>query len=109
MVNARRKSFSCSLYKIDISMLNNKSLLITGGTGSFGKEFVKTILNKYPNISRLIIYSRDEQKQFQMAQEYPVSKYPMLRFFIGDVRDFVRLKRALHDVDYVIHAAAMKH
>jgi UDP-N-acetylglucosamine 4,6-dehydratase (inverting) len=90
-------------------MLNNKSLLITGGTGSFGKEFVKTILNKYPNIHRLIIYSRDEQKQFQMAQEYPVSKYPMLRFFIGDVRDFVRLKRALHDVDYVIHAAAMKH
>lgn len=90
-------------------MLNNKSLLITGGTGSFGKEFVKTILYNYPNIKRLIIYSRDEQKQFQMAQDYPVSKYPMLRFFIGDVRDFVRLKRALQDVDYVIHAAAMKH
>jgi UDP-N-acetylglucosamine 4,6-dehydratase len=90
-------------------MLNNKSILITGGTGSFGKEFVKTVLLRFPGIKRLIIYSRDEQKQFQMAQEYPVSKYPMLRFFIGDVRDFGRLKRAMHDVDYVIHAAAMKH
>ncbi len=90
-------------------MLNNKSILITGGTGSLGKELTKTILAKWPNVRRLIIYSRDEQKQFQMAQEYPVEKYPAMRYFIGDVRDLDRLKRALTDVDFVIHAAAMKH
>lgn len=89
--------------------LNNKSILITGGTGSFGKEFAKIILKRWPDIKRLVIYSRDEQKQFQMAQEFPVSKYPMIRFFIGDVRDYERLKRAFHGIDYVIHAAAMKH
>jgi UDP-N-acetylglucosamine 4,6-dehydratase len=90
-------------------MLNNKSILITGGTGSLGKELTKTILAKWPKVERLIIYSRDEQKQFQMAQEYPVDQYPMIRFFIGDVRDLERLKRAFIGVDYVIHAAAMKH
>jgi UDP-N-acetylglucosamine 4,6-dehydratase len=90
-------------------MLNNKSIIITGGTGSLGKELTKTILAKWPQVERLIIYSRDEQKQFQMAQEYPVDKYPMIRFFIGDVRDYERMKRAFHDVDCVIHAAAMKH
>lgn len=90
-------------------MLNNKSVLITGGTGSLGKELTKTILAKWPRVERLIIYSRDEQKQFQMAQEYPVDQYPMIRFFIGDVRDLERLKRAFIGVDYVIHAAAMKH
>ena len=90
-------------------MLNNKSILITGGTGSLGKELTKTILKNWPDVKRLIIYSRDEQKQFQMAQEYPVGQYPMIRFFIGDVRDLERLKRAFIDVDYVIHAAAMKH
>lgn len=90
-------------------MLNNKSILITGGTGSLGKELTKTILAKWPNVSRLIIYSRDEQKQFLMAQEYPVEKYPAMRYFIGDVRDLDRLKRALTGVDFVIHAAAMKH
>lgn len=89
--------------------LNNKSILITGGTGSLGKALTKTILKKWPNISRLIIYSRDEQKQFLMAQQYDVKNYPMIRYFIGDVRDFERLKRAFVDVDYVIHAAAMKH
>ncbi len=89
--------------------LNNKSILITGGTGSLGKELTKTILSKWPNVRRLIIYSRDEQKQFQMAQDYPVSQYPQIRFFIGDVRDQERLKRAFQGVDYVIHAAAMKH
>ena len=89
--------------------LNNKSLLITGGTGSFGKEFTKIILKKWPSIKRLVIYSRDEQKQFLMAQEFPESKYPMMRYFIGDVRDHDRLKRAMHGIDYVIHAAAMKH
>lgn len=83
--------------------------MITGGTGSLGKELTKTILEKWPKVQRLIIYSRDEQKQFQMAQEYPVDQYPMIRFFIGDVRDLERLKRAFIGVDYVIHAAAMKH
>lgn len=90
-------------------MLTNKSLLITGGTGSLGKALTKHILEKYPGIKRLIIFSRDEQKQFQMAQEYPTDKYPQLRYFIGDVRDKERLIRALQEVDFVIHAAAMKH
>ena len=90
-------------------MLSGKSILLTGGTGSLGKELTKTILEKWPKVERLIIYSRDEQKQFQMAQEYPVEQYPMIRFFIGDVRDLERLKRAFIGVDYVIHAAAMKH
>lgn len=90
-------------------MLSNKSILITGGTGSLGKELTKTILRNWPDVRRLIIYSRDEQKQFQMAQEYPDKQYPQLRFFIGDVRDKSRLVRAFKGVDYVIHAAAMKH
>ena len=89
--------------------LSNKSILITGGTGSFGKAFTKIILQRYPNIKRLVIFSRDEQKQFQMAQEYPHDRYPMIRFFIGDVRDYDRLKTALKGIDTVIHAAAMKH
>lgn len=86
----------------------NKSILITGGTGSLGKALTKKILETNPN-TRLVIYSRDEQKQFIMAQEFPEKKYANLRFFIGDVRDYDRLKRALNGVDYVIHAAAMKH
>ena len=90
-------------------MLSGKSLLITGGTGSFGKAFVKTVLTRWPDVKRLVIFSRDEQKQFQMAQEYPVNQYPQLRFFIGDVRDADRVKRALKGIDYVVHAAAMKH
>lgn len=90
-------------------MLNNKSILITGGTGSLGKALTKTIFEKWPDVKRLVIYSRDEQKQFIMDQEYPHSKYPQIRFFIGDVRDKDRLKRALSGIDYVIHAAAMKH
>ncbi|MGI8952498.1 MAG: UDP-N-acetylglucosamine 4,6-dehydratase (inverting) [Chitinophagaceae bacterium] len=89
--------------------LNNKSILITGGTGSFGKAFVKKVLNNWPQIKRLVIYSRDEQKQYQMAMDYPLQKYPQIRFFIGDVRDYERLKTALKGIDYVIHAAAMKH
>lgn len=89
--------------------LNHKSLLLTGGTGSFGKEFAKYVLTKWPDIKRLVIFSRDEQKQFQMAFEFPDYKYPQIRFFIGDVRDFQRLKRACQGVDYIIHAAAMKH
>jgi len=89
--------------------LKNKSLLITGGTGSLGKALTKYILNKHPEIRRLIIFSRDEQKQFQMAQEYSTEQYPQMRYFIGDVRDRHRLIRAFKGVDYVIHAAAMKH
>src|SRR5215470_15645158 len=89
--------------------LNNKSILITGGTGSFGKAFVKRVLAEWSNIKRLVIYSRDEQKQYQLAMEYPHHNYPQVRFFIGDVRDFERLKRALKGIDYVVHAAAMKH
>ena len=89
--------------------LNNKSILITGGTGSLGKELVKTILKQFPNVKRLVVYSRDEQKQFQMAQDYPDTKYKAIRYFIGDVRDYKRLKRACEDVDIIIHAAAMKH
>jgi UDP-N-acetylglucosamine 4,6-dehydratase/5-epimerase len=89
--------------------LNGKSILVTGGTGSFGKAFTRYVLQKWPSIKRLVIYSRDEQKQFTMAHEYPLDKYPMIRFFIGDVRDFERLKRACHDIDYLVHAAAMKH
>ena len=89
--------------------LNEKSILITGGTGSFGKAFVKYVLTKWPRIKRLVIYSRDEQKQFQMAFDYPLQKYPQIRFFIGDVRDYERLKRACNGIDYIVHAAAMKH
>lgn len=90
-------------------MLSGKSILITGGTGSLGKELTKTILHKWPDIKRLVIFSRDEQKQFQMAQEFPLSKYSSIRYFIGDVRDHDRLKRAFTGIDYVIHTAAMKH
>lgn len=89
--------------------LNGKSLLITGGTGSLGKALTRRIYQQFPDIKRLVIFSRDEQKQFQMAQEYPVSEYPSIRFFIGDVRDRERLIRAMAGIDYVIHAAAMKH
>ena len=89
-------------------MLNHKSVLITGGTGSFGKKFVETILNRYPDVARIVIYSRDELKQFLLKQQYPETQYPQLRFFIGDVRDGDRLKRACEGIDVIIHAAALK-
>ena len=89
-------------------MLNNLSILITGGTGSFGKAFVETVLEKYPDVRRLVIFSRDELKQFEMAQKFPVSKYPALRYFIGYVRDSDRLRRAMEGINVVIHAAALK-
>ncbi len=85
-------------------MLNGKTILVTGGTGSFGKAFVKKVLKEFEP-KKIIVYSRDEFKQYQMAQMFPSDK---LRFFIGDVRDEKRLYRALSDVDFVIHAAAMK-
>jgi len=89
-------------------MLNFKSVLITGGTGSFGKKFVETILRDYPDVKRIVIYSRDELKQFELKQKYPEKNYPQLRFFIGDVRDADRLKRACESIDVIIHAAAIK-
>lgn len=89
-------------------MLNNKSVLITGGTGSFGKKFVKTIFERYPNVKRVVIYSRGELKQFQMKQIFSEEKYPQIRYFIGDVRDAERLKRACEDIDVIVHAAAIK-
>lgn len=88
--------------------LNGKSILVTGGTGSFGRKFVKTVLERY-KVNRLVVFSRDEQKQFDMAHEFSVSDYPELRYFIGDVRDTARLELAMSGIDYVIHAAAMKH
>ena len=89
--------------------MKDKAVLITGGTGSLGKALTKHLLTQHPDISRLVIFSRDEQKQFEMEQEFPTKKYPQLRYFIGDVRDYERLERAFSGIDYVIHAAAMKH
>jgi UDP-N-acetylglucosamine 4,6-dehydratase/5-epimerase len=88
--------------------LNHKSILVTGGTGSFGKKFVETILQKYPDIKRLVIYSRDELKQFEMAQIFPNHKYKAIRYFIGDVRDAERMRRACEGIDIIVHAAALK-
>ena len=88
--------------------LNGKSILITGGTGSFGKMFTKLILKRHPDVKRLVILSRDEQKHFNMSMEFPEIKYPAMRYFIGDVRDKERLHRALDGVDFAVHAAATK-
>ena len=89
-------------------MLNGKVVLITGGTGSFGNKFVETILRDYPNVKKIVIYSRGELKQYNMKQKYPEKDYPMLRYLIGDVRDGERLRRACEGVDVIIHAAAIK-
>lgn len=89
-------------------MLNDRSILITGGTGSFGKKFTEIILSRYPNVKRLVIYSRDELKQFEMSQIFSRDKFPQVRFFIGDVRDSQRFKRACEGIDVIIHAAALK-
>ncbi|MCG6858674.1 MAG: UDP-N-acetylglucosamine 4,6-dehydratase (inverting) [Salaquimonas sp.] len=89
-------------------MLAGKSVLITGGTGSFGKHFVRHVLNAHPEIRRLVVLSRDELKQYDMAQEFPTDRYPGMRFFLGDVRDEARLRRALEGIDIVVHAAALK-
>ena len=86
----------------------DQSILITGGTGSFGKAFVRSVLEHCPKIKRLVVYSRDELKQFEMQQEFPEALFPSLRFFIGDVRDQNRLTRALEGIDTVVHAAALK-
>ena len=89
-------------------MKDTQNLLITGGTGSFGKAFVRTVLDRYPHIKRLVIFSRDELKQFEMAQEFPAEQYPGIRYFLGDVRDPDRLNRAMEQVDTVVHASALK-
>jgi UDP-N-acetylglucosamine 4,6-dehydratase len=89
--------------------LVNKTVLITGGTGSLGKALTSHIFKNFPDVKKLIILSRDEQKQFQMAQEFPENEFPQIRFLLGDVRDQERLVRAFQGVDVVIHAAAMKH
>lgn len=89
-------------------MFTDSSILITGGTGSFGKAFVKTVLDAHPKTRRLVIFSRDELKQYEMSQVFDPAIYPNLRYFIGDVRDYNRLKRALEGIDTVIHAAALK-
>lgn len=90
-------------------MLSNKKVLVTGGTGSFGKKFVEMVLKRYPDVKRLVIFSRDELKQYEMSLLYPKEKYPQIRFFIGDVRDGQRLMRACEGIDIIIHAAALKH
>ncbi|MDO6592770.1 SDR family NAD(P)-dependent oxidoreductase [Neptuniibacter sp. 1_MG-2023] len=100
--------FNASGQTPDLSFLKNKAVLITGGTGTFGKALVKMLVTQ-TKVSRIVIYSRDEFKQYKMEQEFPHDKYPMLRFFIGDVRDEKRLTMALAGVNYVFHAAAIKH
>ncbi|HLO75199.1 MAG TPA: UDP-N-acetylglucosamine 4,6-dehydratase (inverting) [Magnetospirillum sp.] len=97
-------SFRCDLG----DKLDGKSILVTGGTGSFGHQFVRTVLERY-KVRRLIVLSRDELKQYEMERQFPVSTYPAMRYFIGDVRDRERLMMAFRDVDVVIHAAALKH
>ncbi|HEY4125196.1 MAG TPA: UDP-N-acetylglucosamine 4,6-dehydratase (inverting), partial [Rhizomicrobium sp.] len=116
MAQAAAKIVSREIARADLNLrdftqpwldLNEKSVLVTGGTGSFGKHFVKTVIDKYKP-RRLIIFSRDELKQFEMQQVFPMEQYPFMRYFIGDVRDRDRLELAMRDVDYVIHAAALK-
>ena len=91
-----------------MSLTSSSRILITGGTGSFGKAFIASVLQRFPDISRIVIYSRDELKQWELQQKYPEKEYPQLRFFLGDVRDQDRLRRALERVDTVVHAAALK-
>ena len=87
--------------------LDGKTILVTGGTGSYGEKFAETVLQRYKP-AKLIIYSRDEQKQYEMEQRLPIAQHECLRYFIGDVRDAERLTQAMNGIDYVIHAAALK-
>jgi UDP-N-acetylglucosamine 4,6-dehydratase len=89
-------------------MFSNRSILVTGGTGSFGKAFVRRVFERYPDVRRLVIYSRDELKQYEMSQVFAEQQYPAIRYFLGDVRDADRLRRALEGIDVVVHAAALK-
>ncbi|MEM8906780.1 MAG: UDP-N-acetylglucosamine 4,6-dehydratase (inverting) [Bacteroidota bacterium] len=88
--------------------LNGKSLLVTGATGSFGKKFIQTVLDRFPDVKKIVVYSRDELKQFEMAQKFSPKKYKALRYFIGDVRDGYRFQRACEGIDIIVHAAALK-
>src|SRR3990167_5300442 len=92
---------------MSLKILDNKTILITGGTGSFGKKMVQIVLSEYKP-KRLIVFSRDELKQFEMGQKWNPSKYPCLEYVLGDVRDKERLARVFDGVDYVVHAAALK-
>ena len=89
-------------------MFDQKVVMVTGGTGSFGKKFIDTVLLNHSNLKKLIVFSRDEMKQFELRQKYPQDKYPQIRYFIGDVRDRARVTQACEGVDIIIHAAAMK-
>jgi len=89
-------------------MLSDSSVLVTGGTGSFGKAFVGTVLKRFPKIRRLVVFSRDELKQYEMAHTWGEAEHPGIRYFLGDVRDYERLTRALEGIDIVVHAAALK-
>lgn len=89
-------------------MATYKSILVTGGTGSFGKAFCRTVLERFPDVERLVVYSRDELKQFEMAQVFSPTEFPQIRYFIGDIRDESRLRRALEGIEVVVHAAALK-
>ena len=91
-----------------MTLSNSKSLLITGGTGSFGKAFLARVIDNYPNLQKIVIFSRDELKQWEIQQKYPLSKYPQLRFILGDIRDRDRIRTALNGIDIVVHAAALK-
>lgn len=106
------KSIECQLMDMRTKQqerdICDRSILVTGGTGSFGRAFVRAVLDYCPKVKRLVVFSRDELKQFEMQQEFPASEYPALRFFIGDVRDERRLRRALEGIDTVVHAAALK-
>lgn len=90
------------------SSLNGKNILLTGGTGSFGKEFIAKVIKDYPQVNKLVIFSRDELKQWEMMRVFNKSDYPQLRYFLGDVRDRSRLQRAFEGIDFVVHAAALK-
>src|ERR1700730_13851616 len=89
--------------------LNGKSILVTGGTGSFGYKFVETVIKRFPKLKKLVVFSRDELKQYEMSSVFSEKKYPFMRYFIGDVRNEARLVRAFEGIDVVIHAAALKH
>jgi len=95
-------------FLINTPDLNNKTILVTGGTGSFGNQFIQAVVERY-GPKKVIVFSRDELKQYEMAQKFPEAQYPFMRFFIGDVRDYSRLEMALRGVDVVVHAAALKH
>ena len=91
-----------------MKIFNGKEILVTGGTGSFGNAFIEKLIREHPHVERNVVFSRDELKQWQMLRKYPVSDYPQLRFFLGDIRDIDRLKLAFEGIDTVVHAAALK-